>query len=105
MERLLKNVTETDIINFDFIKRNNLTLTTGTSENVDILFSSRLSFELLSSAHSRLRRDYRIEFNYVDILDMDPEEYAEYIENGYKKQIETTNVEPIDKTETEDRIR
>ena len=58
MERLLKNVTETDIINFDFI--NNLTLTTGTSENVDILFSSRLSFELLSSAHSRLRRDYRI---------------------------------------------
>lgn len=31
MERLLKNVTETDIINFDFIKRNNLTLTTGTS--------------------------------------------------------------------------
>ena len=25
MERLLKNVTETDIINFDFIKRNNLT--------------------------------------------------------------------------------
>ena len=29
MERLLKNVTETDIINFDFIKRNNLTLTTG----------------------------------------------------------------------------
>lgn len=47
MERLLKNVTETDIINFDFIKRNNLNLSTGTSENVNILFSSRLSFELL----------------------------------------------------------
>lgn len=38
-------------------------------------------------------------------LDMSPEEYVEYVENHYKKQIETTNVEPIDKTETEDRIR
>ena len=36
-------------------------------------------------------------------LDMDPQEYVEYVENDYKKQIETTNVEPIDKTE--DRIR
>ena len=36
-------------------------------------------------------------------LDMSPEEYVEYVENHYKKQIETTNVEPIDKTE--DRIR
>lgn len=26
MERLLKNVTETDIINFDFIKRNRVSL-------------------------------------------------------------------------------
>ena len=34
---------------------------------------------------------------------MDPQEYVEYVENYYKKQIETTNVEPIDKTE-EDRI-
>lgn len=87
MERLLKNVTETDIINFDFIKRNNLTLTTGTSENVDILFSSRLSFELLSSAHSRIRRDYRIEFNYVDILDMDPEEALDYFRRNIKYHI------------------
>lgn len=36
-------------------------------------------------------------------LDMSPEEYVECVENHYKKQIETTNVEPIDKTE--DRIR
>lgn len=34
---------------------------------------------------------------------MSPEEYVECVENHYKKQIETTNVEPIDKTE--DRIR
>ena len=36
-------------------------------------------------------------------LDMSPEEYVEYVENHYKKQIETTNVEPIDKTEDRSR--
>lgn len=87
MEKLLKNVTETDIINFDFIKRNNLTLSSGTCENVNRLFSSRLSFELLSSAHSRLRRDHRIEFNYVDILDMDPEEALHYYRRNTKYHI------------------
>lgn len=87
MERLLKNVTETDIINFDFIKRNNLTLSSGTCENVNRLFSSRLSFDILSSAHSRLRRDHRIEFNYVDILDMDPEEALHYYRRNTKYHI------------------
>lgn len=32
-------------------------------------------------------------------LDMSPKEYVEYVENHYKKQIETPNVEPIDRTE------
>lgn len=32
-------------------------------------------------------------------LDMSPEEYVEYVEEHYKKQIETTNIEPVDKTE------
>lgn len=87
MERLLKNVTETDIINFDFIKRNNLTLTSGTSENVNRLFSSRLSFDLLSSAHLRLHRDRRFEFNYINILDMSPEEALHYYRRNTKYHI------------------
>lgn len=32
-------------------------------------------------------------------LDMSPDEYVEYIEEHYKKQIEETDVEPVDKTE------
>lgn len=32
-------------------------------------------------------------------LDMSPEEYVEYVEEHYKKQIEITNIEPVDKTE------
>lgn len=87
MEKLLKNVTETDIINFDFIKRNNLTLSTGTCENVNRLFSSRLSFDILSSAHSRLRRDHRIEFDYVNILDMSPEDALYYYRRNTKYHI------------------
>lgn len=31
--------------------------------------------------------------------DMSPEEYVEWIEENYKKQIEQTNIEPVDKTE------
>ena len=32
-------------------------------------------------------------------LDMSPEEYVEYVEEHYKKQIDTTNIEPVDKIE------
>lgn len=87
MERLLKNVTETDIINFDFVKRNNLTLSSGTCENVNKLFSSRLSFEILSSANLRLHRDKRIEFDYINILDMSPVEAAHYYRRNTKYHI------------------
>lgn len=33
------------------------------------------------------------------ILDMSPEEYVEYVEERYKKQIDTTNIETVDKIE------
>ena len=54
MERLLKNVTENDIINFDYIKRNDICLTDSDIKKIDKLFSSRESFEILNNAYSRI---------------------------------------------------
>ena len=50
MERLLKNVTETDIINFDFIKRNKVSLN-GRNKIITKIFSSRLSYDILHTAY------------------------------------------------------
>ena len=48
MEKLLKNVTENDIINFDYIKRNNIYLNINDDKIINKLFSSRESFEILT---------------------------------------------------------
>ena len=54
MEKLLKNVTETDIINFDYIKRNNIYLNINNDKIINKLFSSRESFEILTNAYNRI---------------------------------------------------
>ena len=54
MELLLKNVTESDIINFDYIKRNNIYLNSNDNKIIDKLFSSRESFEILTNAYIRI---------------------------------------------------
>lgn len=54
MEKLLKNVTENDIINFDYIKRNNIYLNINDDKIIDKLFSSRESFEILINAYKRI---------------------------------------------------
>lgn len=54
MERLLPIVMENDIINFDYIKRNNIILNINDDKIVDKLFSSRESFEILNNAYNRI---------------------------------------------------
>ena len=54
MEKLLKNVTENDIINFDYIKRNNIYLNINDDKIINKLFSSRESFEILTNAYNRI---------------------------------------------------
>nr|DAJ48512.1 MAG TPA: hypothetical protein [Caudoviricetes sp.] len=54
MERLLPIVTENDIINFDYVKRNNIYLNINDDKIIDKLFSSRESFEILTNAYNRI---------------------------------------------------
>lgn len=86
MERLLKNVTETDIINFDFIKRNNVSLN-GRNKTVTKIFSSRLSYDILHTAFIRIDRGIDSDFNYVDIINLDPVEAVRKFSDNKKHHI------------------
>lgn len=83
MERLLKNVTETDIINFDFIKRNRVSLK-GKNKIITKIFSSRLSYDILHMAYERIDKFINSDFTYIDIINLAPSiALAEC--NNYKK--------------------
>ena len=69
MERLLKNVTETDIINFDFIKRNNISLK-GKNKIITKIFSSRLSYDILHTAYNRITKHINSDFTYIDFINL-----------------------------------
>lgn len=73
MERLLKNVTENDIINFDFIKRNRISLN-GKNKTITKIFSSRLSYDILNTAFGRIDRSIDSDYNYADIISLNPED-------------------------------
>ena len=72
MERLLKNVTENDIINFDYIKRNDICLTDSDIKKIDKLFSSRESFEILNNAYNRITCGD--DSSYIKNINLDPSE-------------------------------
>ena len=71
MEKLLKNVTETDIINFDFIKRNRVSLK-GRNKIITKIFSSRLSYDILHTAYNRIAKHINSDFTYKDFINLDP---------------------------------
>ena len=90
MERLLKNVTETDIINFDFIKRNRVSLK-GKNKIITKIFTSRLSYDILNTAYTRISRRINSDFTYMDIINLNPADAVrEFNDNkkwNYRKQI------------------
>lgn len=86
MERLLKNITETDIINYDFIKRNNLSLK-GKNKIITKIFSSRLSYDILHTAYIRIDRRINDDFTYMDIINLDPADAIREFNNNKKHHI------------------
>lgn len=86
MERLLKNVTETDIINFDFIKRNRVSLK-GKNKIITKIFSSRLSYDILHMAYERIDKHINSDFTYIDIINLDPADAIREFNNNKKHHI------------------
>lgn len=86
MEKLLKNVTETDIINFDFIKRNKVSLN-GRNKIITKIFSSRLSYDILHTAYIRIDRRINDDFTYIDIINLDPADAIREFNNNKKHHI------------------
>nr|DAQ68474.1 MAG TPA: hypothetical protein [Caudoviricetes sp.] len=81
MERLLKNVTETDIINFDFIKRNRVSLK-GKNKIITKIFSSRLSYDILHMAYERIDKHINSDFTYIDIINLNPSDAIHKFNNN-----------------------
>lgn len=86
MERLLKNVTETDIINFDFIKRNRVSLK-GKNKIITKIFSSRLSYDILHMAYERIDKFINSNFTYIDIINLNPADAIRKFNNNKKHHI------------------
>ena len=86
MERLLKNVTETDIINFDFIKRNRVSLK-GKNKIITKIFSSRLSYDILHMAYERIDKFINSDFTYIDIINLNPADAIRKFNNNKKHHI------------------
>lgn len=86
MERLLKNVTETDIINFDFIKRNRVSLK-GKNKIITKIFSSRLSYDILHMAYERIDKHINSDFTYIDIINLNPSDAICKFNNNKKHHI------------------
>ena len=86
MERLLKNVTETDIINFDFIKRNRVSLN-GRNKMITKIFSSRSSYDILNTAYIRIDRRINDNFTYMDIINLNPADAIREFKNNKKHHI------------------
>lgn len=86
MERLLKNVTETDIINFDFIKRNRVSLN-GRNKMITKIFSSRSSYDILNTAYIRIDRRINDDFTYMDIINLNPADAIREFKNNKKHHI------------------
>lgn len=86
MEKLLKNVTETDIINFDFIKRNKVSLN-GRNKIITKIFSSRSSYDILNTAYIRIDRRINDDFTYMDIINLDPADAIREFNNNKKHHI------------------
>ena len=85
MERLLKNVTENDIINFDYIKRNDICLTDSDIKKIYKLFSSRESFEILNNAYNRITCGDNS--SYIKNINLDPSEGLDIYKNYRKYHI------------------
>lgn len=86
MERLLKNVTETDIINFDFIKRNRVSLK-GKNKIITKIFTSRLSYDILNTAYTRISRRINSDFTYMDIINLNPADAVREFNDNKKHHI------------------
>lgn len=86
MEKLLKNVTETDIINFDFIKRNRVSLN-GRNKMITKIFSSRSSYDILNTAYIRIDRRINDNFTYMDIINLNPADAIREFKNNKKHHI------------------
>lgn len=86
MERLLKNVTETDIINFDFIKRNNISLK-GKNKIITKIFSSRLSYDILHTAYNRIAKHINSDFTYIDFINLNPADAIRKFNDNKKHHI------------------
>lgn len=86
MERLLKNVTETDIINFDFIKRNRISLK-GKNKTITKIFPSRLSYDTLNIAYGRISRRIDSDFTYIDIINLNPADAIREFNDNKKHHI------------------
>lgn len=86
MERLLKNVTETDIINYDFIKRNNISLK-GKNKIITKIFSSRLSYDILHTAYNRIAKHISSDFTYIDFINLNPADAIRKFNNNKKHHI------------------
>lgn len=86
MEKLLKNVTETDIINFDFIKRNRISLK-GKNKIITKIFSSRLSYDILHMAYERIDKHINSDFTYIDIINLNPSDAICKFNNNKKHHI------------------
>lgn len=86
MERLLKNVKETDIINYDFIKRNNLSLK-GKNKIITKIFSSRQSYDILHTAYDRMVKHINSDFTYIDIINLNPADAIRKFNNNKKHHI------------------
>lgn len=86
MEKLLKNVTETDIINFDFIKRNNISLK-GKNKIITKIFSSRLSYDILHTAYNRIAKHINSDFTYIDFINLNPADAIRKFNDNKKHHI------------------
>lgn len=86
MERLLKNVTETDIINFDFIKRNRISLK-GRNKIITKIFSSRLSYDILHTAYNRIAKHINSDFTYIDFINLNPADAIRKFNDNKKHHI------------------
>lgn len=86
MERLLKNVTETDIINFDFIKRNRVSLK-GKNKIITKIFSSRLSYDILHTAYNRIAKHINSDFTYIDFINLNPADAIRKFNDNKKHHI------------------
>lgn len=86
MEKLLKNVTETDIINFDFIKRNRISLK-GRNKIITKIFSSRLSYDILHTAYNRIAKHINSDFTYIDFINLNPADAIRKFNDNKKHHI------------------